>query len=1243
MRYLRGTILAAGAAMAIAAHGAAMLDAEGRVTEKTPGWRFEASGAKGGAAFNPLEGWYPDKGGKLVSPRIAIPKAGAYYKLSFTGSAPVRSYEAVAFYDAAGNMIADNYDVIYGGEGTGKRYERVVFAQEGVKEAEVFFQSPKGCTVSDVKLEPASAEEAAKWCDSVYAKLPSLDFASVQEKLPPRTLDALKTGKPWRILMLGDSIMQDTFHSQFHALVKRAYPKSEVTWLVSVRGSTGCWYYCEPENFKKYVADFRPDCVFIGGISGWIHPDLPLNGGPAIESVAKRVNEELGAEVVVMTPTLAIDLRVPKGTEQGTAVAPSKLDHAALGDRAWKYDATAAKELKAICAKRGWPLWDMFTPAYEWLFKTGMPSEFYSRDYVHSGELGKQIIGRIALGYFTSASRLLTDGEAERIAREKLAKMTLEEKTSLCGLCATMYLNAIPRVGIDREWAFSDGSHGLKPEHNRDRWGYIGGIDDRSTSMPCMSALASTWNRSLAAKHGDVMGSQMRSRDKDQMLGPGLNIMRNPLCGRNWEYMSEDPFLISQMAVPLIQAAQAHGLACTPKHYCLNNQELNRFDTCSTVDSRALHEIYLPAFEAAVKGGALSLMTAYNRYNGTYCSENSYLQKALLREQWGFKGTIVTDWGGQHSCDNAVLNGGGMEANCGNKVTYLTDFYGTNGGDKYPLATAVKEGRVPEAAVDEMALRTLYVMAKTGFFSGTQDKGERLVERHREVARAIGEEAIILAKNNKSVLPLDKAKTKKLIVFGQIARLKQAEFGSSCECHVVEEISFLDGLKEYLGDGCEIAYYPLGGEVGETKKSADEGEKGYDIGGIVALTAAGKEPRVPLAELREECEKADAVLVFTGTTMGFGQAQETEGEDRPNMKSAPGHDEEIAQILSWKLPHTIVVCRAGSALELPWVGNCDTMLLTSYLGQEAGRPMAKVIFGDVNPSGKLTFSWPKCYADTPTGFFGERAYNATNSVYLEGVYVGYRWYEKRGIPVDFPFGHGLSYTAFEMKNEELRTRDDGEIGVRVDVTNVGERDGAEVVQLYVAPKDPKVDRPVKELKGFEKVFLKKGETKTVEFRLTPPDLAYWDAFAADFRADAGEYTIFIGGSSADTPVSADIVFTETLRPAPRPAPRPALAARLAEGPEIIGIVHWGLNTYTDREWGFGDEDPAMLNPAKFDADQIVGACKAGGIGGLVVVAKHHDGFCLWPTKTTEHNITKTKFRDGRGDYVKEMADACRKY
>ena len=832
------------------------------------------------------------------------------------------------------------------------------------------------------------------------------------------------------------------------------------------------------------------------------------------------------------------------------------------------------------------------------------------------------------------AAELPDEATAERLARGKLAGMTLEEKVSLCGLCATMYLNAIPHVGIDREWAFSDCGHCMKPEHNRDRWGYVEGVDDKSTSLPCISALAATWNPKLAARHGHVMGEQMRARGKDQMLGPGVNIMRNPLCGRNWEYMSEDPVVAARMVVPLIRAAQEHGIAATVKHFCLNNQELNRFDACSTVGDRALHEIYLPAFEAAVReGGALSVMTAYNRYNGTFCSENSYLQKAVLRERWGFKGTIITDWGGQHSCDNAVLNGGGLEANCGKNVTYLTDFYGTKGTNRYPLATAVKEGRVPASVVDEMALRVLYVMAKTGFLTGAQDKGERLTARHQQVAREIGEEAIVLAKNERDVLPLDKAKTKRLVVLGEVAKKPVAHLGSSCECHPLYEISFFDGLREYLGQDVKIDYFPLGGEMGDDRPlpidsllletvdtsgadafavrsweyshrrgdeiiekgyrrspcwGPDDGRSGTNVtarcgdriewmarvrapeSGEFAILAEqsvysqiavsvdgralvewrpgnargtvvlekgrtyllkfsfelGWDPnactfgwippsasRCSPEQMRTACEKADAVLVFTGTTMGFGRAKETEGADRPNMLPAPGHNEAIAEILSWKNLRTVVVCRTGSALEFPWLGDCDTMLITSYLGQEAGRPMARTLFGEVNPSGKLTYSWPKRYADTPTGHFGERAYNPTNAVYLEDIYVGYRWYEKRGISVDFPFGHGLSYTTFAYSDVAATVEGDAVV-VTCRVANEGKVFGRETVQVYAACPESRVDRCVKELKGFEKVGLAPGESKVVRVVIPLRNLSYFDDFGKRFVTELGRYEFFVGTSSA---------------------------------------------------------------------------------------------------------------------------------
>ena len=416
-----------------------LLDCPGLVTDKTPGWRFEASVAKGGETFNPLEGWYPDKGGKLVSPRIALPKTNAYYRLSFTASAPVRSYEAVAFYDAEGNMVADNYDVIYGEQGigngeqatgnreqgtgngnrgTGNRYSRVVFAQEGVKEAEVFFQSTKGCTVTDVRFEPATAEEAAAWCDEVYSRLPPVAVEPTGDTFlsAPKTLEALKTGKPWRILLLGDSIVQDTFHSQFHALVKRTFTRSDITWLVSVRGSTGCWFYRKPENFAKYVEAYRPDCVIVGGISNWnANDDYPVTGNETIFEVGDMIRA-LGAELIVASPALSVDTRLPKGAEDMVPVPARAWDAAAeaeafgfIGLSPSNPDAGLSPErfaeLKAGCVRRGWGFIDAFTPSYRWLYESGRPYQFFSRDYYHSGELGKQIIGRIMLAHFASGAK----------------------------------------------------------------------------------------------------------------------------------------------------------------------------------------------------------------------------------------------------------------------------------------------------------------------------------------------------------------------------------------------------------------------------------------------------------------------------------------------------------------------------------------------------------------------------------------------------------------------------------------------------------------------------------------------------------------------------------------------------------------------------------------------------------------------------------------------------------------------
>lgn len=435
---------------------AALLTCGGAVTDKTPGWRFEASTAKGGVYFNALEGYYPDKGGKLVSARVKV-TGGRYYRLTFDARANERGYEAVNFYDGEGKWIADNYDVVYAGER--QHYDRVVYAMPGTAELEVFFQSKSGLEAWDVAVEEASIADAAEFCDRTYAKLPPLAFKPEGNPLAlaPRTLAALKTGRPWRILLLGDSIVQDTYHSQFPALVQRLYPEANVTWLVSVRGSTGCWFYQDEKNFADYVTRHRPDCVMIGGISNWIHPDLPLNGAAAIEVVANRIVDELKAEVIVMTPTLSYDLRDPE-----SLAAWNRPGKVAFGEG-------ERQELAEICRRRSWPFWDLYTPAYDWLTTCDRPINFYSRDQVHSGELGKQLIARLMEAYFAAAGVAgnATDADSivngihgymsdsyvvpkEAAVRERL-EWFKDQKLALM-----MHFGMYSQMGIYESWPLSD-------------------------------------------------------------------------------------------------------------------------------------------------------------------------------------------------------------------------------------------------------------------------------------------------------------------------------------------------------------------------------------------------------------------------------------------------------------------------------------------------------------------------------------------------------------------------------------------------------------------------------------------------------------------------------------------------------------------------------------------------------------------------------------------------------------------
>lgn len=853
-----------------------------------------------------------------------------------------------------------------------------------------------------------------------------------------------------------------------------------------------------------------------------------------------------------------------------------------------------------------------------------------------------RLIALVAIACGVDWAVMAQDIAMER-ARARLSKLTLDEKVLLAAGSGSMSMR-VP--GTDREWQFSDNSQTVRPNMERWTWDCIQ-KDDESTVLPTLSSLAATWSKELAAKFGHVMGEEARARGKDMMLGPGVNIMRNPLCGRTWEYFSEDPCLTSKLVVPEIMAMQSHDVAACVKHFCLNNQELNRNAVDTICDERTLNEIYLPAFEAAVKdAGVWSLMTAYNKVNGDWASENAYLQRGILRDRWGYKGLIVTDWGGQHSTVKAALNGAGVEMNRGADIRY---FVNPKEG-KAPLAEAVRKGEVPESVVDEIALHSLWTLEKANFFNPEQrDKGERNTPAHQTAAREIAEEAIVLFKNDDGVLPLAAGKMKKIVVVGKLADTEMTKKGWSAEGKPLYEITPLMGLNEYFSkspnapkivrlplvasDSTASVHDVIESSVGTFDTSAlDAGMSvrawqvsyfnntkstdgkpfktgfartvGFDAGngvpaeglnpsnfavlwktkllapeagdytlsvtmdhrGGTVLTLDGKvlanasecdsvttqvrleagkeydfsvaylgdtgEHRMKfgwalpsesgkLEDIRREAADADAVLVFTGTEVGHGQALECEGADRPNMKLPKGHDEAISKILEWDIPNLVIVTHSGAPLELPWADKARTIIHEPFIGQEAGRAFARVLFGDVCASGKLPCTWAKCYEDTGVAQMG--SYTANRSVYNEGIFVGYRWHDAKEIAPCFPFGHGLSYTTFKYGEAKVEKTGEASFVVRVPVTNTGKVTGKEAVQLYVAPVDAKVVRPPKELKDFSKVALAPGETKTVELRLKARDFAYWDVGVHNWRVDAGKYRLLVGSSSADIRAESEVV------------------------------------------------------------------------------------------------------------------------
>lgn len=660
-----------------------------------------------------------------------------------------------------------------------------------------------------------------------------------------------------------------------------------------------------------------------------------------------------------------------------------------------------------------------------------------------------------------------------------LKQMSLAEKISLCHADSKFTTAGIERLGIPR-LAMSDGPHGVRQEIAPDSWAPAGWTDDYVTYLPTACALAATWNRDMARRFGDVLGAEARHRGKDIILGPGVNIVRTPVCGRNFEYFGEDPFHVGQMAAEVVRGIQRNDVAACVKHYALNNQEWNRGSVDVIVDERALREIYLPAFERTVRAGAWSVMAAYNKVRGQWCTENEYLVRHILKGEWAFDGVYLSDWGAVHSTDGAARYGLDIEMG-----THDTDFEGFHLARAF--REAVERGAIAEAVLDDKVRRILRVMIRTGMLDPERRRtGARNVPRHQQTARDIAAEAIVLLKND-GVLPLDMHSVRKIAVIGANATARHAEGGGSSEVKALYEITPLEGLRRKVGRMVEIVHVEGWRDTGhEADQPADDPESEF----ADALGAA---------------RAADAVLVFGGLSHKYDQ----EDVDRRDIR-LPGRQNELIGALVAANPRTAVFLIGGGPVEMPWIDRAPCVVQAWYAGMEGGSAMADIVFGDVNPSGRLPVTFPRRLEDSPAHAIGQ--YSDVQCEYREGLLVGYRYHDTKEVEPLFPFGHGLSYTTFTYGN---LTVDPRTLEIGVDITNDGDREGQEVVQLYVHDAASRLPRPVKELKGFEKVTVAPGETVRARFRLTDRDLSYYDDQAGRWVLEPGEFEVRAGRSAGD--------------------------------------------------------------------------------------------------------------------------------
>ena len=700
---------------------------------------------------------------------------------------------------------------------------------------------------------------------------------------------------------------------------------------------------------------------------------------------------------------------------------------------------------------------------------------------------------------------------------DAIARMTLQEKIRVIHAQSKFSSAGIPRLGFPDFWT-DDGPHGVRPDVLWDEWDQAGQTNDSCVAFPALTCLAATWNPDMSLIYGKSLGEEALYRGKDMILGPGVNINRTPLGGRNFEYMGEDPYLASTMVVPYVQGLQSMGVSACVKHYCLNNDEEYRHQVNVVVSDRALHEIYLPAFKAAVEQGkAWAIMGAYNLYKDEHNCHNQYTLNKILKGDWAFDGVVVSDWGGCHDTDQAVKNGLDMEfGSWTNGLSAGT----SNAYDNYFLATpyiiGIQSGKYTTKELDDKVRRVLRLFFRTTM-NRNRPHGFLCSESHYEAARRIADEGIVLLQNKGNILPIDRNKAKRILVVGENAIKMMTVGGGSSSLKVQREILPLEGLRQRFGNDVVVDYARgYVGDVSGEYNGVTTGQKLKDNRSESKL----------IAEAVEKAKNADYVIVVGG--LNKSDYQDCEGHDRKQYE-LPYAQNRLIEALAKTTKRLVYVNISGNAVAMPWKDKVGAIVQAWFIGSEAGNAITDVLTGDANPSGKLPFTWYASLNDC--GAHALNTYPGTwrsakdesagfskiiDEEYKEGIYVGYRWTDKNNIKPTFAFGHGLSYTTFSMSNLRQSAKEmtrDGKLTFTVTVKNTGSKRGAETVQLYIKDKKSSVDRPVKELKGFKKVWLEPGEQKDVDMTIDNNALAYYDETTGTWKSEDGEFEALVGNAS----------------------------------------------------------------------------------------------------------------------------------